>query len=222
MDTIKLLLEIAEHSGFYKKKELTTIHLSKKYQVSQQTISNQLRRLEKQELIFRSPSYSGTVVGLTAAGRGLLSEFKERIEKLTERSDTLVGKAFTGLGEGRFYTEKMPYKSQFVKKLGIKPYPGTLNLKVDPDEKMKFLQDATPIRVVGFKNENRTYGAISCHNIYITDMKDITDMKAALIIPERSHYSDDTVEVISAENLRYKLNLKDGNEVELKWSIKQN
>ncbi|MFA4935510.1 MAG: DUF120 domain-containing protein, partial [Candidatus Methanoperedens sp.] len=62
-------------------------------------------------------------------------------------------------------------------------------------------------RISGFTDQNRTFGSGSCFNVRISDIK------GAVITPERTHYPEDIIEVIAPLNLRDYLNIKDGSVV---------
>ena len=47
----------------------------------------------------------------------------------------LTGRVKSGLGEGRYYMSQKGYRAQFAKRLGIDPYPGTLNLRLSRAER---------------------------------------------------------------------------------------
>jgi len=58
-------------------------------------------------------------------------------------------------------------------------------------------------------DQNRTFGEASCFNVMIKDVR------GAVIIPERTHYPEDVIEVIAPLNLREYLKVKDGSIVEV-------
>ena len=129
-------------------------------------------------------------------------------EKLVVR---LVGTVTSGLGEGGFYMSLEGYAKQFIEKLGFKPYPGTLNVRLRPEYvKYRLYLDALPgIYIEGFSNGLRTYGGVKCFKA------SVHGLPAAVLIIERTHHGPDTIEVISPYKLRDALNIKDGDEVEI-------
>ena len=102
------------------------------------------------------------------------------------------------------------------KKLGFKPYPGTLNISlIGKDEILKraLVEKAADIVIEGFSDEKRAYGGARC-------IKALLDGEEVVIIfIERTHYSRDVVEVISPLCLREKLGLKDGDKVVLRVKL---
>ncbi|BDR91213.1 DUF120 domain-containing protein [Vulcanisaeta souniana] len=123
----------------------------------------------------------------------------------------LVGNVISGLGEGSFYMSLDGYVKQFIEKLGFKPYPGTLNIKLKPEyAKYKLYLDVLPgIYIEGFSNGVRTYGGVKCFKA------SIHGLPGAVLVIERTHHGFDTIEVISPYRLRDELSLKDGDEVEV-------
>ena len=53
---------------------------------------------------------------------------------------------------------------QFSSKLGIKPYPGTLNIKIYPEYEniLRRIRSADGTHIDGFKDNERTFGAVKC------------------------------------------------------------
>nr|WP_083805463.1 DUF120 domain-containing protein [Vulcanisaeta moutnovskia] len=123
----------------------------------------------------------------------------------------LVGNVVSGLGEGSFYMSLDGYVKQFIEKLGFKPYPGTLNIRLKPEYiKYRLYLDALPgIYIEGFSNGVRTYGSVKCFKA------SIHGLPGAILLIERTHHGLDTIEIISPYRLRYELGLKDGDEVEV-------
>jgi riboflavin kinase len=124
----------------------------------------------------------------------------------------LRGKVFTGKGEGAKFI-KLPWVERQVKeKLGIIPYPGTLNIKLTGDsvKRKEWLMKAKGIEIsppAGF-----------CHGklfkAYLGD-----NLECAVVIPEVVGYSEDVIEIIASTDLREKLGLVDGNVCRVKIEL---
>lgn len=96
--------------------------------------------------------------------------------------------------------------------MGFDPYPGTLNLKLTGEEveKKKLLEKYLPISINGFDNGTRSYGSVSCWRALVNGK-----VGGAVILALRTHYGEDVIEIISPNNIRNELGLKDGDKVEI-------
>lgn len=122
----------------------------------------------------------------------------------------LRGIVCSGTGEGKYYMGLKHYLKEFEDKLGLAPYPGTLNLRLSSNEVgiLEILKKAKAIVVKGFKEGEKYFGAVRC---FKANMK---GLNCWLIIPEKTRHKN-IVEIISGECLREKFKLKDGDEVDL-------
>lgn len=123
------------------------------------------------------------------------------------------GKVFSGRGEGAEFI-KLPWvRKQIKEKLGFIPHPGTLNIKLAEDSirRKKSLKEAESIEispVMGFCRGR------FC-KAYLVD-----NLECAIVVPEVKNYPEDIIELIASINLRKKLQLEDGNIVEVKILLK--
>ena len=110
----------------------------------------------------------------------------------------LEGVIIDGLGEGRYYVKIPRYHQQFVEKLGFEPYPGTLNVKLNQPsiQIRKKLDSLGWINIDGFEADGRTFGNARC--LLCT----IGGYPCAIVVPGRSHYPEDIVEILSPVQLR--------------------
>ena len=118
----------------------------------------------------------------------------------------IQGTITSGLGEGKLFLSMGQYNAQIVKKLGFAPFEGTLNIKVNGQEKHEYFKSGNIIIIDGFKTESRNFGKVYCI------LSEINGIKGAAINPERTSHKD-IVEFIAPINLRKELNLKDGDKV---------
>ncbi|MBS1195114.1 MAG: hypothetical protein H6R30_452 [Methanomicrobia archaeon] len=177
--------------------------------LSPQTASRRLKALEAQRLIDRAIRPDGQYVTITAEGEEVLrQEYAGYLRIFGEGAGgyTLTGSVIGGLGEGRYYMSLEPYRAQFREHLGFEPFLGTLNLRLSSASRdvKKKLDGMEWTRIQGFVRENRTFGearVLPCR---------IREIPCAIIVPGRTHYPDDVIEVISPRELRKELNLSDG------------
>lgn len=120
------------------------------------------------------------------------------------------GRVLTGVGKGEFFVS-LPWFRGYVKnKLGFEPFPGTLNLKLTSDtaKKLMGILNNRPGYIVPPEEgyfPGRLYRALIASKIV-----------GAIVKPEAPGYPEDIIEVIAPVNLRETLNLRDGDEVEVK------
>jgi len=211
------LLKLAEMGAHRRTAKISTEYLARKTGASQQTASRYLIELENKGLIKRTITPEGCLIRITDLGvkelNALYSTLRFLMEAQYPPSVTLEGTVFTGLGEGAYYISKEKYRKQFIEKLGFDPYPGTLNLKLTSEYDLKTrseLEAYPAIEIEGFKNEDRTFGAVKCYPVIVENRA-----KGALISALRSHYDVSVLEIISPVPLRKELKLKDGHKVKV-------
>ncbi len=211
MDILSLK-KLALLGAHQKPLELSSLEFASHIDSSQQTAARKLKDLEEERLVSRQVLPDGQLISITEYGISLLQkEFNDYQEIFSGNGNRkiLSGRVITGLGEGQYYISLDGYRMQFREKLGFDPFPGTLNIKLDRRsiELRKKINGTT--RISGFTRENRTFGNGSCFNIMIKDIR------GAVVVPERTHYPEDIIEIIAPVNLRDYFNLKDGSIVDV-------
>ena len=194
----------------------TTTELAKLLGASQQTASRHLIELEKLGLIHRVRLGRRESIKITDTGVKHLDRMfitLKRAFEMKKAETTFEGTVFSGMGEGAYYVSQEAYRQQFVSKLGFQPYPGTLNLRVrkEDQEEVRFLEASPFILIEGFTDGGRSFGPAKC---FLTKIAEKVD--GALILPVRTHYSGDVVELISPKFLREQLHLKDGDTIKVR------
>lgn len=207
---IQSLKKLALLGAHNKPLQLSSNEFASYIDSSQQTAARRLKSLEEERLIARQILPYGQLISITKDGLSVLQRELNDYQQILSGNGAikiLNGKVITGLGEGQYYISLEGYRTQFREKLGFDPYPGTLNIKLDPQSIELRKRISADIKISGFKNQNRTFGRGSCFNARISDIK------GAVIIPERTHYPEDIIEVIAPVNLRQYLNVVDGSTV---------
>jgi len=121
----------------------------------------------------------------------------------------LRGMVTSGVRQSRFFTEIPWVKKQLIDKLGINPYPGTFNITVlgEDRDKLNRVRESKGIEItpedVNFCTANSFPAVVN------------GKIKGAAIIPLVSNYPQAQLEVISSENIKRALSLKDGDPVEV-------
>jgi riboflavin kinase len=159
---------------------------------------------------------NGITVQLTDKGRTELLQVLNGLEvALTPTAEEIIiqGQVMDGLGEGAYYVDV--YSSRFKEALGFSPFPGTLNVRVSDEESRKAIgrmRDSPPLVVRGFNLDGRTFGEVICYRVKINEKAEV-----AVVIAQRTHHSQDTLEVIAPVNLRKKLSLSSSDTVVLRF-----
>ena len=110
-----------------------------------------------------------------------------------------------GVGGGKDYLNAEGISREIQDKIGFKPYPGTLNVKLTRESVRKI----TSIRSIENKPKVGVFPGILLAG-------SIGPYDCAVIRPQDPNYPRDIVEVIAPLSLRKELNLGDGDEVAIK------
>ena len=121
----------------------------------------------------------------------------------------LKGKVFSGKGEGAEFLNLPWVRKQIKEKLGFTPYAGTLNVKLHKDSinLRKVLTSARGIKILPQPRYCRGKLFKACL---------MGTVVCAVVVPEVSGYPEDVIEVVASVNLREKLQLFDGDLVDVK------
>lgn len=207
------LRKIALLGGLDDYVSLSSRELGDALEMSQQSASKRILELLDGGLIVRDLGARGQRIKITPKGSDELKEEYGEYRKVFELADlvTLHGSVTAGIGEGGYYMCQQGYVEQFEKTLGFKPYEGTLNVLVDQEDvpKLGILRGAGSHRVNGFVRDGRTFGNVIAHRAKIRNVE------CAIVMPERSHYSN-VIEIICQFHLRRTLSLEDGDRIEVK------
>jgi len=211
---LQTLIRLAELGANEKTIKASTVDLAESLRLSQQSVSRHLIDLEQLDMVKRQPSVSGMEITITPNGVKQLQREYLKLKAVFEgrpKELAINGAVFTGLGEGAYYVSQPSYKRQFERILGFIPYPGTLNIRLSPQEVSKRKELETyPSRVVrGFDRRNRSFGEVVCYPATIDGIN------CAIIFIRRTHYDESVLEVIAPVHIRSTLNLKEGSEVKI-------
>jgi hypothetical protein len=120
----------------------------------------------------------------------------------------LRGIVVSGAGKGRHFTGIPWAREQFREKLGIDPYPGTLNLRLtEPSMRQKWIElRRRPCELIRAAEA----GACDARCFHV----DIDKSQAAAIVwPQLESYPEDQIELIARCPLRQRFGLTDGHAV---------
>ena len=120
------------------------------------------------------------------------------------------GKVFSGMGKGRYYVGHPEYQKRFEESLGYRPYPGTLNVKLQDDAliaSLKRLRSLEGVKVESFIKDGEAFSALNCFD------GAMDGQRVTLLFIDVTYYNESVAELISPAFLREKFGLKDGDDV---------
>ncbi|HWG89455.1 MAG TPA: DUF120 domain-containing protein [Candidatus Thermoplasmatota archaeon] len=206
----EILKQLAKLGGLHDFVYTSSGELAERIGVSQQTASRKILELLDRGLITRRMGTRKQLIRLSPTGVEVLRKEHAEYKAIFQGGErvTFRGRVVTGLGEGQYYISREGYRRAFQQILGFDPYPGTLNVEIDPidREKMGELKEAEGLLIREFQSEGRTFGAVKCFRA------EINGVECSVIMPVRSHHVN-ILELIAPLRLRDKLNLQDGAEV---------
>jgi riboflavin kinase len=213
-EDLQCLKEIALKGGLKGPVWVSSQSLGGALGTSPQTASRRLQSLERHQLLSRSVNPDGQYVTVTRTGEEILRhEYADycRVFGNGREEFILQGTVISGLGEGRYYMSLAPYVQQFAEKIGFAPYPGTLNIRLESSslQVRKRLDQLEWVQIKGFSAEGRTFGDARCLPCRIDGIP------CGIVIPGRTHYPDDVLELIAPVSLRDSLRVKDMDEVKV-------
>lgn len=128
----------------------------------------------------------------------------------------ITGRVVTGLGQGAQLTQLEWARAQFVDKLGIDPFPGTLNVMVDASDASAWEQwkNAPGITIVP---PNADWCNARAYPIRVAGR-----VNGAIILPEVNGYASTQIEIIANVSLRETLQLNDGDALALELAMDEN
>ena len=195
---------------------ISSRELGEALEMSQQSASKRILELLEEKYIVRDLGARRQRIKLTQKGvDDLRKEYNEyrRIFELTDHV-TIHGTVQSGMGEGGNYICQPGYLEQFKEKLGFTPFEGTLNVHVDPDDvgKLDVIRSVAGVPIDGFTDNGRSFGNVIAYKAKIRNID------CAIVVPERSHYSD-IIEIICQYHLRRTLSLEEGERVDVKVNV---
>lgn len=128
------------------------------------------------------------------------------------RGESIGGRLATGIGQGRHFTRLEWARAQFTAKLGIDPYPGTINVIVGEPEQLAVwtqLKDLPGVRI-----DNPGDGPFDCDaRCYPVSIEG--RIAGAIVLPEVGGYPPGQIEIIATVGVRDALGIADGDIVRL-------
>ena len=127
-------------------------------------------------------------------------------------AERLAGRLATGIGRGKTFTQLDWARRQFSEKLGIDPFPGTLNVIVDDPDSMPVWVRLK--RTEGVRMENPNNGPHDC-DAKCWSVSIGGKIEGAIVFPLVENYPPAQIELIAEIGVREALGIEDGDTVAL-------
>ena len=101
-------------------------------------------------------------------------------------------------------------KRQFIEKLSIDPYPGTLNLEIVDPESLQSFNSLKTKKGVEIIPEDPSFCSAQCYSALINGQ-----LKAAIVFPLVKDYPENKMELIASKNIKKVLSVKAGDVLEV-------
>lgn len=118
---------------------------------------------------------------------------------------TLTGRVVFGAGQGAAFTQLDWAREQFIRSLGIDPYPGTLNLVLENPDDLAAWSKLKSTPGVSIVSPNPQWCNARCYRVRAADQ-----VNGAIVLPQVQNYPGAQLEIIADISLREALALQDG------------
>ena len=120
------------------------------------------------------------------------------------------GRIVEGLREAGNFTQIPWVKKQFISKLSIDPYPGTLNLEIVDSESLQTFKKLKTMKRIEITPEDPSFCSAHCYPVLINGQ-----LKGAIVFPLVEGYPENKMELIAPQNIKEALSLKSGDVLEV-------
>ena len=120
------------------------------------------------------------------------------------------GRIVEGLREAGNFTQIPWVKKQFVSRLSIDPYPGTLNLEIVDPESLRTFKELRAKEGIEITPEDPSFCSAKCYPVLINGR-----LKAAIVFPLVKDYPESKMELIASKNIKKVLSVKTGDDLEV-------
>ncbi|MBS3906813.1 MAG: CTP-dependent riboflavin kinase [Syntrophaceae bacterium] len=122
----------------------------------------------------------------------------------------ILGKIVEGLREASHFTQIPWVRKQFIEKLAIDPYPGTLNLEVIDPKSLRIFKDIKATIGIEITPEDPSFCSARCYPVLINGQ-----LKGAIVLPLVEDYPENKMEMIAPQNIKETLSVATGDILEV-------
>ena len=127
---------------------------------------------------------------------------------------TITGRIISGVKKGAFFTQLDWVQEQCRKKLGFKPYPGTLNLEIEA-EKVPIVEALRQEEGITLVPPDASFCSGQVYPV------SVMGVSGAIVAPAEdvSVHGKNIIEIIAPISLKEALDVKDGDQIMLTFKI---
>lgn len=133
---------------------------------------------------------------------------------------TITGELATGVGQATGFTQLDWARVAFMEKLGIDPYPGTVNLLVRQPAELDSWKKVCRSPATIIRPPRTDWCDAKCYRARIVP-KNSSQIDAAIVLPDVEGYADNQIELIAPVAVRDTLKLSDGDAVVIEVDIQE-
>jgi CTP-dependent riboflavin kinase len=120
------------------------------------------------------------------------------------------GRIVEGLRVGANFTQVSWVRKQFISKLSIDPYPGTLNLEIVEQKDLQNFEVLKATQGVEILPEDPSFCSAKCYPVLINGL-----LRGAIVLPMVEGYPKNKMELIASESIKRVLSVKAGDDLEV-------
>ena len=123
------------------------------------------------------------------------------------------GRIVEGLQMSANFTQVSWVRRQFISKLTIDPYPGTLNLEIVEQKDFQNFEVLKTTQGVEILPEDPSFCSAKCYPVLINGR-----LRGAIVLPMVEGYPKNKMELIASQNIKSALSVKTGDDLEVEIS----
>ncbi len=120
------------------------------------------------------------------------------------------GRIVEGVRVGANFTQIPWVKKQFISKLSIDPYPGTLNLEICDQKDLQNFEKLKATQGMEITPDNPSFCSGKCYSVLIG-----RKLKGAILLPVVENYPKNKMELVTSENMKETLSVNTGDVLEV-------
>lgn len=136
------------------------------------------------------------------------------MKPLSSGNAVIKGTLVEGLKESELFMGIPWVREQFMEKLGIDPYPGTLNLEIKDPQDIDTLKKVKTCEGIEILPMDPGFCSAKCFHVLICGR-----VKGAIVIPLVDDYPESKLEIIAEERLKDLLSLQVGDTVPIEIDV---